>query len=260
ACQAENVGPLYHLRRKVVKSLSPFLRQANYLFSFELAIALQGRFSLGFIAATVLLMLSLLESWLVMRPYDLAWGVSVSTLMLIGWVLEIMILKETMFATEIALYRNQGQWEELKSFYKARAEMEAFKKALSSGNMPILPDESSNPKPEELGKKTALSLKRAGRLRGNAFYGVTLDPEDPFLQRNLSRIEGRFRKRYFESLTKNENRIAMGKPPHTATLRSLAQNKDRFEQVRLIRHELLGEELCFDMKKRPKASRRGEKC
>lgn len=96
---------------------------------------LQGRISVGFLAATVLLILSLLEGWLVMRPYDLAWGISVSTLMLIGWVLEIMILKETMFATEIALYRNQEQWEELKNFYRAKAAMEAFKKSLSKGRV-----------------------------------------------------------------------------------------------------------------------------
>lgn len=126
---------------------------------------LQGRISVGFLAATVLLALSLLEGWLVMRPYDLAWGVSVSTLMLIGWVLEIMILKETMFATEIALYRNQDQWEELKNFYRAKADMETFKKTLSSGNGFLSESDKTGPnkaEPEEPGKQIAPSMNGRG--------------------------------------------------------------------------------------------------
>ena len=75
----------------------------------------EGRYSMGVIAATVLLILSLLEAYLVLVPYGFSWIVSVSTLMLIGWVVEVMVLKETVFASQMALYQNKEQWEEVKS-------------------------------------------------------------------------------------------------------------------------------------------------
>jgi hypothetical protein len=46
--------------------------------------------------------------------------------MLIGWVIEIMILKETMFATQMQLYQNKEQWQDLHHFYVARSDFEQF--------------------------------------------------------------------------------------------------------------------------------------
>jgi ABC-type nickel/cobalt efflux system permease component RcnA len=114
--------------------------RGTLVFFFQLNPArIQSRFSMGIIAATALLVLSLWEAYLVMSPHGLSWTVSVSTLMLIGWVIEIMILKETMFATQMALYQNKEQWRELHEFYVARNDFERFMDELYDGNKPALP-------------------------------------------------------------------------------------------------------------------------
>jgi hypothetical protein len=41
-----------------------------------------------------------------------------------------MILRETTFATQMALYQNQAQWQELKNFYRARNEFDRFIKGI----------------------------------------------------------------------------------------------------------------------------------
>lgn len=128
---------------RIAAFLVPLAIQAGrgtLVFFFQLNPArIQSRFSMGIIAATALMILSLLEAWLVMAPYELAWSVSVSTLMLIGWVIEIMILKETMFATQMELYQNREQWLELQNFYLARAEFEKFMDDLYEGKRPTSP-------------------------------------------------------------------------------------------------------------------------
>lgn len=126
---------------KVAAFLVPLAIQAGrgtLVFFFQLNPAhLQSRFSFGIIAATILLLLSLCEALFVMLPYGISWTISVSTLMLIGWVIEIMILRETTFATQMELYQNQAQWQELKNFYIARNEFEQFIKGLpDKGDLP----------------------------------------------------------------------------------------------------------------------------
>lgn len=117
--------------------------RGTLVFFFQLNPArIQSRFSMGIIAATVLLGLSLWEAWLVMFPYGMSWIVSVSTLMVIGWVIEIMILKETMFATQMQLYQNKEQWEALHQFYVARAEFEQFMDDLHDGKHPAIPGQA----------------------------------------------------------------------------------------------------------------------
>ncbi len=122
---------------KVASFLVPLAIQAGrgtLVFFFQLNPArIQSKFSFGIIAATALLILSLCEAVLVMWPYGLSWTISVSTLMLIGWVIEIMILRETTFATQMELYQNQAQWQELRNFYIARNEFEQFVKGLPVG-------------------------------------------------------------------------------------------------------------------------------
>lgn len=108
--------------------------RGTLVFFFQLNPArIQSKFSFGIIAATALLILSLCEAVLVMLPYGLSWTISVSTLMLIGWVIEIMILRETTFATQMELYQNPAQWQELRNFYIARNEFERFVKGLPVG-------------------------------------------------------------------------------------------------------------------------------
>lgn len=119
---------------KIAAFLVPLAIQAGrgtLVFFFQLnPTRLHSRFSSGIIAATALLLLSLCEAFFVMWPYGLSWTISVSTLMLIGWVIEIMILKETVFATQLELFQNQESWQEMKNFYAARNEFEQFVKGL----------------------------------------------------------------------------------------------------------------------------------
>jgi hypothetical protein len=68
-----------------------------------------------------------------------------------------------------------------------------------------------------------------------AFYGVTLDPEDPYLERNLARLEMRFEERYECSLKKETERKEQGKPAHKTILRSMEENRSRLEAVRQLR-------------------------
>ena len=104
------------------------------VFFFQLNPAqIQRKLSFGIIAATVLLLLSLCEAMLVMWDYGLSWTVSVSTLMVIGYIIEIMILKKTQFATQMELYNNQDQLQQLKQFYLAKRDFEQFMSALHSG-------------------------------------------------------------------------------------------------------------------------------
>jgi len=63
------------------------------------------------------------------------------------------------------------------------------------------------------------------------FYGVKLDTSDPYLKRNLSRLEIRFRKRLEASRQKDSKRQASGKDSHPTTLKSIKENKDRLEKV-----------------------------
>jgi len=62
-----------------------------------------------------------------------------------------------------------------------------------------------------------------------------LDIDDPYLQRNLSRLEARFRSRYYSSVQKDLNRKKNGKPSHKTTLKSIEGNRRRWEEVRHIR-------------------------
>lgn len=123
-----------HIGFTIAAFLVPLAIQAGrgtLVFFFQLNPArIQSRFSFGIVAATALLILSLCEAFFVMWPYGLSWTISVSTLMLIGWVIEIMILRETTFTTQMELYRDQSRWQELKDFYIAKSEFDRFIKEL----------------------------------------------------------------------------------------------------------------------------------
>ena len=68
------------------------------------------------------------------------------------------------------------------------------------------------------------------------FYGVNLDPDDPYLERNLAWLEMRFTERYEKSLKKETERKDLGKPIHKTVLRSLEENEGRLEAVRALRN------------------------
>lgn len=111
--------------------------RGTLVFFFQLNPAhIQGKLSFGIIAATVLLILSIVEAYLVLSPYGISWVVSVATLMLIGWVIEVMILRETIFATQIQLFQNKEKWEEIKHFYIAKSELVQFIEEIKKGSVP----------------------------------------------------------------------------------------------------------------------------
>lgn len=113
--------------------------RGTLVFFFQLNPAhIQGRLSFGIIAATILLVLSLIEAYLVMAPYGLSWIISVCTLMIIGWVIEVMILKETIFATQIELFQDKERWDEVKGFYIAQTELQKFIEDLNNGKVSAL--------------------------------------------------------------------------------------------------------------------------
>ena len=137
---AQNANGLGFIIAAFLVPLAIQLGRGTLVFFFQLNPAhIQGKYSFGIIAATVLLFLSLIEAYLVLANYGLSWIISVATLLTIGWIIEIMILKETIFATQIELYQDQDKWNELKSFYIARAELEKFMEELNSGQIPVQP-------------------------------------------------------------------------------------------------------------------------
>jgi hypothetical protein len=128
--------------------------RGTLVFFFQLNPArIQGRLSFGLVAATVMLILSLVEAYFVMVPYGITWIISVSALMIIGYVIEIMILKETIFATQIELFQDKEKWEEIKGFYIAQTELQKFLGELKKGNFSPSPVNSEkiefDPLPEE---------------------------------------------------------------------------------------------------------------
>ncbi len=130
--------------------------RGTLVFFFQLnPIHIQGKYSFGIIAATTLLLLSLIEAYLVLSPYGFSWIISVSTLMVIGWIIEIMILKETIFATQIELFRNKERLEEVKSFYIARSELRLFLENVNNRKIPALP-EAVKDEPQEMDLETKL--------------------------------------------------------------------------------------------------------
>lgn len=108
--------------------------RGTLVFFFQLNPArYQSRFSMAVIAATLLLGLSMWNAYIVFEPFGWSWVIPVNTLMLIGWIIEIMILRETMFATNMELYQNKSQWEELKTFYVAKAQFQNFMDNIKDG-------------------------------------------------------------------------------------------------------------------------------
>ena len=152
--------------------LVPFAIQAGrgtLVFFFQLNPAhIQGKYSFGIIAATALLVLSLIEAWLVLIPYGLSWIISVSSLLVIGWIVEIMVLKETIFATQMEFFQDREKWDKLKSFYVARMELQQFLKDLDEGKITPVNKAISQPTPTpEQDKVLSLLAGINQHLEGN---------------------------------------------------------------------------------------------
>ena len=148
--------------------------RGTLVFFFQLNPAhIQGRFSFGIIAATVLLLLSIAEACLVLYPYGISWIVSVCTLMIIGWVIEIMILRETIFSTQMELFQDQERWQQVRQFYTAKNDLNNFIKGIGSEQSEeiksLLQPEAEQPAPSEEEKELAKLLSELkGLLEGNA--------------------------------------------------------------------------------------------
>lgn len=79
---------------------------------------------------------------------------------------------------------------------------------------------------------------------GAAFYGVKLDTADPYLERNLARLEIQFAERYHASVEKEQKRREQGKSPHKTIMQSMEENRLRLEVVRALRRKIAG---CKDV-------------
>lgn len=153
--------------------------RGTLVFFFQLNPArIQSRFSMAIVAATGLLGLSIWEAVLILEPYGLSWMVSVCTLMLIGYIIEIMILKETMFATQMELYQNKEQWNELKEFYIAREQFEQFMDALHDGQVP---DAKYLPSPTPSTRPTPQKADHWEVMNGGKRLGKQPTPEELLL-------------------------------------------------------------------------------
>jgi hypothetical protein len=148
--------------------------RGTLVFFFQLNPAhIQGRFSFGIIAATVLLLLSIAEACLVLYPFGISWIVSVCTLMLIGWVIEIMILRETIFSTQMELFQDQERWQQVRQFYTAKNDLNNFIKGIGTEqgeeikSLPAPKEEQSEHYEEEKELAKLLSELK-GLLEGNA--------------------------------------------------------------------------------------------
>ncbi|MBK7870747.1 MAG: hypothetical protein IPJ74_08685 [Saprospiraceae bacterium] len=140
--------------------------RGTLVFFFQLNPAnIQRKYSFGIIAATVLLILSLLEAGLVLAPVGLSWLISVSTLMIIGWIIEIMLLREAEFATYLEIYQNKERWAELKEFYLAQAELASFIGEIKSPKKMLAPLEKPEilESPEDKSSKLLEELKQLWR-------------------------------------------------------------------------------------------------
>ncbi|MCI5091167.1 hypothetical protein [Phaeodactylibacter sp.] len=148
--------------------------RGTLVFFFQLNPAhIQGRFSFGIIAATVLLLLSIAEACLVLYPFGVSWIVSVCTLMLIGWVIEIMILRETIFSTQMELFQDQERWQQVRQFYTAKNDLNNFIKGIGTEQdeeIKSLPEpKEEQPQPSKEEKELAKHLSELkGLLEGNA--------------------------------------------------------------------------------------------
>ena len=148
--------------------------RGTLVFFFQLNPAhIQGRVSFGIIAATVLLLLSIAEACLVLYPFGVSWIVSVCTLMLIGWVIEIMILRETIFSTQMELFQDQERWQQVRQFYTAKNDLNNFIKGIGADKgeeVKSLPEpKEEQPEPSEEEKELAKLLSELkGLLEGNA--------------------------------------------------------------------------------------------
>ena len=67
---------------------------------------------------------------------------------------------------------------------------------------------------------------------------MKLDANDPFLRRNLNRLEARFRERYYSSVQKDLKRRRKGKDSHQTTIKSIQENRKRLAEVKAIRYAL----------------------
>lgn len=214
---------------KIAAFLVPLAIQAGrgtLVFFFQLnPVRLQSRFSFGILAATVLLVLSMVEAFLVMYPYGLSWTVSVLTLMIIGWLIEVMILQEITFATKLELFQNQEEWERLVKFYDSVNEIENIKGKPKVETKPAV-ENKKEPSKDPL-------------FNEDTFYGIRIDRSNPMLTHNLLRLKNRFQERYDDSIKKAEVRKKQGKAPHQTIEKSIQENQERLRRVDFILNTLM---------------------
>jgi hypothetical protein len=217
---------------KIAAFCVPLVIQAGrgtLVFFFQLNPSKKRRkFSFGILAATLLLILSMVEAFLVMYPYGLSWTVSVLTLMIIGWLIEVMILEEISFATKLELSQSQSELERLVQCYGSLENVEAILRASKTSP----PPNNEKEEPKEEGEKEPI-------FSDDSFYGIKIDRNNPMLTHNVLRLKNRFQERYDDSIKKAEARKKEGKAPHQAIERSIKENKERLNRADFILNTLL---------------------
>ncbi|MEL6659155.1 MAG: hypothetical protein AAFN93_10010 [Bacteroidota bacterium] len=63
---------------------------------------------------------------------------------------------------------------------------------------------------------------------------MKLNPDDPYLAKNIARLKKRFNLRLHDSIAKNEKRLGAGKLPHKSITESIQQNGKRLLMVSVI--------------------------
>jgi len=97
---------------------------------------------IGEIVAVVMGIISIAEILSLVGGADLPYpvGVSLSILMAAGVGIELFLLREIKFATELELFSNREYWAELKNFYRARRDLKNYLSQLGDGEASELPD------------------------------------------------------------------------------------------------------------------------
>ena len=73
-----------------------------------------------------------------------------------------------------------------------------------------------------------------------------LDRDNPYLERNLERLEKRFQQRFLGSIEKKKERESEGKKIHQTVLKSIEENGKRVLMVRLLKTVILKEKYSFE--------------
>lgn len=97
--------------------------------------------------AVIMAVASIIEIYMLSSDLGLPLApvISLAILMAAGLVIELFLLREVQYATQLELFRDRDRWDELRNFYVARADFEAMMDELEEGNLLQQPAQSAAP-------------------------------------------------------------------------------------------------------------------